>query len=114
MKNLSSQGHGGTATFLDAVATVDVLTASDNDDETGRNSGNSNCTFCMTKTVVSFWENKQFLPRLLVLENLFQFLFWKFNRKKALTAASTPCSTLASLEIRSRNEEAINSTRNRI
>ena len=54
MKNLSSQGHGGTATFLDAVATVDVLTASDNDDETGRNSGNSNCTFCMTKTVVSF------------------------------------------------------------
>ena len=40
--------------FYDAVATVDFITASDNDDETCRNSGNSNCTCCMTKIVVSF------------------------------------------------------------
>ena len=40
--------------FYDAVATVDVLTASDNDDETCRNSGNWNCRFCITKIVVSF------------------------------------------------------------
>ena len=53
----------------EAIATVEVLTASENDDETCRNSGNSNCTFCMTKIVVSFLENKQFRPRLLVLAN---------------------------------------------
>ena len=40
--------------FYDAVATVDFITASDNDDETCRNSGNSNCTCCMAKIVVSF------------------------------------------------------------
>ena len=62
---------GGSSLLLcyDAVATVDVLIASENDDETCRNSGNSNCRFCMTKIVVSFWDNKQFRPRLLVLAN---------------------------------------------
>ena len=42
--------------YLDAVATVHVLKAGNNDVNYGRN---SNCTFCTTKIVVSFWENGQ-------------------------------------------------------
>ena len=50
--------------FLDAVATLDVLRASEKRRKTSKN---SNCKFCMNNIVVSFWENKQTRPRLLVL-----------------------------------------------
>ena len=52
--------------FFNAVATVDVLTASNNDVRTCRN---LNRTFCKFKIALSFWGKKKTRPRLLVLAN---------------------------------------------
>ena len=53
-------------TRLDAIATVDILTASNNWGKTQRN---SNWSLRKTKIIVSFWENKETRPRFLVLAN---------------------------------------------
>ena len=53
--------------FFIAVGTVDVLTASNNDVKL--TSRNLNCIFCKSKIALSFWEDKQTRPRLLVLRH---------------------------------------------
>ena len=56
-----------TVTRLDAVATVDILTESNNWGKTQRN---SNWSLRKTQIIVSFWKNKQTRPRFVVLVNL--------------------------------------------
>ena len=51
-------------TFLNAVATLDVVRASEKRHKTSQNPTRK---FCMTNIVVSFWENKQTRTWLLVL-----------------------------------------------
>ena len=60
-----------SVSFLDAVVTVDVFTAIKDGVKTYRN---SNCTFCKSKIVLPFWQNKQTRPRLILLANFFTCL----------------------------------------
>ena len=60
---MANYGWKGSFFFLNAVATLDVVRASEKRHKTSQN---PNCKFCVSNIVVSFWENKQTRTWLLV------------------------------------------------